>query len=58
MRTVAIFGATGSIGGSTLDVIARHPERFRVGVLAARRNSEKLAGLCARFRPDQAIIAD
>jgi len=58
VRTVAVLGATGSIGGSTLDVIARHPQRFRVGVLAAHRNSEKLAALCARFRPDLAILAD
>ncbi len=58
MRTVAVLGATGSIGSSTLDVIARHPDRFRVGVLAAHRNSAKLAELCARFRPDVAILAD
>ncbi|RAP57426.1 1-deoxy-D-xylulose-5-phosphate reductoisomerase [Oleiagrimonas sp. MCCC 1A03011] len=58
MRTLAVFGATGSIGGSTLDVVARHPDRFRVGVLAAHRNSEKLAQLCARFRPQCAILAD
>ncbi len=57
-RTLAILGATGSIGGSTLDVVARHPDRFRVGVLAAHRNSEKLAALCARFRPELAILAD
>jgi 1-deoxy-D-xylulose-5-phosphate reductoisomerase len=58
MRTVAVLGATGSIGASTLDVIARHPDRFRVGVLAAHRNSEKLAALCARFRPAVAVLAD
>jgi 1-deoxy-D-xylulose-5-phosphate reductoisomerase len=58
MRNVAVFGATGSIGGSTLDVIARHPGRFRASVLAAHRSSEALAELCERFRPDLAIIAD
>jgi 1-deoxy-D-xylulose-5-phosphate reductoisomerase len=58
MRNVAVFGATGSIGGSTLDVIARHPDRFRASVLAAHRSSEALAELCERFRPDLAIIAD
>ncbi len=58
MKTVALFGATGSIGGSALDVIARHPNRFRVGVLSANRNVEALAGLCARHNPELAIIAD
>jgi len=58
MKTVALFGATGSIGGSALDVIGRHPDRFRVGVLSANRNVEALADLCARHKPDVAIIAD
>lgn len=58
MKTLAILGATGSIGASTLDVVARHPDRFRVGVLAAHRNSAKLAELCVRFRPPHAIMAD
>ena len=58
LRQVAVLGATGSIGGSTLDVIARHPGRFRASVLVANRDSEGLAKLCERFRPDLAIIAD
>lgn len=58
MRTLAVLGATGSIGASTLDVVARHPDRFRVGVLAAHRSATALADLCARFRPDLAVIAD
>jgi 1-deoxy-D-xylulose-5-phosphate reductoisomerase len=58
MRTIAVLGATGSIGASTLDVIARHPERFRAGALAAHRNVDKLVTLCGRFRPDLALIAD
>ncbi|MBS0431572.1 MAG: 1-deoxy-D-xylulose-5-phosphate reductoisomerase [Proteobacteria bacterium] len=58
MRSIAIFGATGSIGGSALDVIARHPDRFRVSVLSAHRNVEALAALCARHRPELAIVAD
>ncbi|WP_413625645.1 1-deoxy-D-xylulose-5-phosphate reductoisomerase [Luteibacter sp. Lutesp34] len=58
VRQVAVLGATGSIGGSTLDVIARHPDRFRASVLAANRDTEGLAALCARFRPDLAIVAD
>jgi 1-deoxy-D-xylulose-5-phosphate reductoisomerase len=57
IRQVAVLGATGSIGGSTLDVIARHPDRFRASVLVANQSTEALAALCQRFRPDLAIIA-
>jgi len=58
IRQVGVLGATGSIGTSTLDVIARHPERFRASVLVANRGTEALAKLCERFRPDLAIVAD
>lgn len=58
MRNVAVLGATGSIGTSALDVISRHPARFRASVLAAHRNAEALAALCERFKPDLAVIAD
>ncbi|TDR43884.1 1-deoxy-D-xylulose 5-phosphate reductoisomerase [Tahibacter aquaticus] len=58
MRNIAVFGATGSIGASTLDVIARHPQHFRARVLAAHRSVEALAELCQRFQPELAIIAD
>ncbi|WP_407351923.1 1-deoxy-D-xylulose-5-phosphate reductoisomerase [Luteimonas sp. R10] len=57
-RTVAVLGATGSIGNSALDVIARHPQRLRAGVLAAGCNAEALVALCRRHRPDHAVIAD
>ena len=58
MRTLTLLGATGSIGDSTLDVVARHPERFSVGALAAHRNHGKLLALCRRFRPPLAALAD
>ncbi len=58
MQTVAVLGATGSIGGNTLDVIARHPQRFRATVLTAHRQVEALVALCVRHRPDLAVIAD
>ncbi|KAB8198174.1 1-deoxy-D-xylulose-5-phosphate reductoisomerase, partial [Lysobacter maris] len=45
IREVAVLGATGSIGGSALDVIARHPDRLRASVLAAGRNVEALIAL-------------
>ena len=58
MRTIAVLGATGSIGASALDVVARHPDRFRVGALAAHRNVAALAELCAKWEPALAVIAD
>jgi 1-deoxy-D-xylulose-5-phosphate reductoisomerase len=58
MRTITLLGATGSIGDSTLDVVARHPGRFAVGGLAANRNHAKLLELCRRFRPQVAALAD
>ncbi|NYE29330.1 1-deoxy-D-xylulose-5-phosphate reductoisomerase [Rhodanobacter sp. K2T2] len=58
MKNVAVLGATGSIGGNTLDVIARHPERFRATVLTAHRQVDALVALCMQHRPELAVIAD
>ena len=58
LRNVSILGSTGSIGVSTLDVIARHPDRFRVFALSASSRIEELALQCERFRPRYAAIAD
>ncbi len=58
LRTVAVLGATGSIGTSALDVISRHPERLRVGVLAAGSNVNALLELCRKHQPRHAVIAD
>ena len=58
MRNIAVLGATGSIGASTLDVVARHPDRFRVVALSAHRDADALARLCLRFHPAVAVIAD
>jgi 1-deoxy-D-xylulose-5-phosphate reductoisomerase len=57
-RVVAVLGATGSIGSSALDVIARHPERFRLGAVAAHRNWKALLDICLRFRPQLAALLD
>ncbi|MGH8076729.1 MAG: 1-deoxy-D-xylulose-5-phosphate reductoisomerase [Lysobacter sp.] len=57
-RNIAVLGATGSIGTSALDVIARHPERLKVSVLAAGSNVDALLDLCRRHRPRHAVIAD
>lgn len=58
MIRVGVFGATGSIGGSALDVIARHPQRYRASVLTAARQVDALLALCEVHRPDHAVIAD
>ena len=55
---VTLLGSTGSIGVSTLDVIARHPDRFRVIALTANSRVEKLAEQCIRFQPQYAVMAD
>lgn len=57
-RKVAVLGATGSIGTSALDVIARHPGALRASVLAAGGKVEALLALCERHRPEHAVIAD
>ncbi len=55
---VTVLGATGSIGVSTLDVLARHPQRFRVVALTAHRDVEGLFGQCQAHRPELAVMAD
>ena len=52
MRSIALLGATGSIGRSTLDVVASFPERFRIVALAAGRKLEPLADAVRRYRPE------
>lgn len=56
MQQITILGATGSIGVSTLDVLARHPERYRVYALTAQRRVEELAAQCERFKPEVAVV--
>ena len=52
IRGVSVLGATGSIGSTTLEVVDRYPERFRVAGLAAGRATERLFSLCERYRPE------
>jgi 1-deoxy-D-xylulose-5-phosphate reductoisomerase len=56
MMRVAVLGSTGSIGVSTLDVLARHPDRFSVAVLAARSNDAGLFEQCLRHQPAIAVL--
>ncbi len=58
MIGVAVLGSTGTIGDNTLDVLARHPQAFRVVALGARRSVAKLAAQCRQFRPDYAALAE
>jgi 1-deoxy-D-xylulose-5-phosphate reductoisomerase len=58
MIGVTVLGSTGSVGVSTLDVLSRHPERFRVVALTANRNAASLADQCRRYRPAFAAMAD
>ena len=56
-QRVAILGSTGSIGTSTLDVIARHPERFEVMALTAATQVDLLLQQCVKFKPRYAVMA-
>jgi 1-deoxy-D-xylulose-5-phosphate reductoisomerase len=56
MQAITILGATGSIGVSTLDVIARHPDRYTVYALSAHSKVEQLAEQCVRFKPQVAVV--
>ncbi len=56
--SVCVLGATGSIGLSTLDVMRRHPERFRAHSLAAHRDDQRMLQLCREFQPHYAVLVD
>jgi 1-deoxy-D-xylulose-5-phosphate reductoisomerase len=58
VRTVTLLGSTGSIGTQTLDVVAAHPERFRVGALAAGSNATLLAEQARAHRVSSVAIGD
>ncbi len=58
MKTLSILGSTGSIGKNTLEVISRHPDRFRVAALAVRDNIAALEEQIQKFRPDVVAVFD
>ncbi|WP_267393123.1 MULTISPECIES: 1-deoxy-D-xylulose-5-phosphate reductoisomerase [unclassified Sphingomonas] len=58
MKTVTILGATGSVGTSTLDLVEREPERFRVHALTANRDVAGLAAAAIRTQAETAVVAD
>lgn len=55
---ITVLGATGSIGQSTLDVVRRHPERYRVVALTAHRQIDRLFADCIEFQPLLAVVGD
>ena len=57
-QRIVVLGATGSIGLSTLDVIARHPERYQTFALSGFSRLAELEQLCIRHRPEFAVVAD
>ena len=56
--SISILGATGSIGASTLDVLARNPERYQIYALTGHRRIEALAEQCVLHRPERAVVPD
>ena len=58
MKQVTILGATGSVGQSTLDIVARHRDRFALYALTANDNDQKMRQLCRQFEPRYVVMAD
>lgn len=58
MQNIAIFGATGSIGGSTLDVLSHYKDHYKVFALTANSRVEELVRLCESHHPRVALVAD
>lgn len=58
MKRISILGSTGSVGTQTLDVVRKHPDRFRVVALAAGSNAELLAAQADEFRPALVVLAE
>src|SRR5690349_11250617 len=58
IRHITILGSTGSIGVNTLDVVARHPDRFRVAALTANTSAKEMLEQCKRFQPRYAVLLE
>ena len=58
MQNILVLGATGSIGLSTLDVIARHPNQYSAYALVANRSVEAMVELCKQHNPSHAVMFD
>ena len=58
VKGICILGATGSIGVNTLDVTARHPEKYKIIALSANTQVERLAEQCEKYQPEYAVMMD
>ena len=58
LTRLTVLGSTGSIGKSTLDVVARHPDRYRIVAITAQQQDELLFEQCQRFQPRYAVLLD
>lgn len=58
MQNLTVLGSTGSIGASTLDVVARHPDKFRIVALTANLQVDLLFRQCVQFRPQYAVLLE
>ncbi len=58
MKTITVLGATGSIGVSTLDVVLRHPDKYRLKALTANTNVDTLFEQCVTHKPDFAVMVN
>jgi 1-deoxy-D-xylulose-5-phosphate reductoisomerase len=58
VKQITLLGATGSIGQSTLDIVAQHPDRYALYALTANSNHSKMQQLCRQFHPRYAVMGD
>ncbi len=58
MKGICILGATGSIGVNTLDVVARHPEKYKIVALSANGQVDRLVEQCEKYQPEYAVMAN
>ena len=57
-QQITILGSTGSIGQNTLDVVSRHPDRYRITALTANNDIDTLEQQCIQWQPEYAVMAD
>lgn len=58
LKHLALFGATGTIGDNTLDIVRTYPQYYRIAIMTAHQNSKKLIALALEFMPDHVVIAN
>jgi 1-deoxy-D-xylulose-5-phosphate reductoisomerase len=58
MQNITVLGSTGSIGTNTLDVVARHPDKFKIVALTANSQVELMLKQCRQYKPEYAVLVD